>query len=331
MREGRQPAFRIIDANLNRASEGLRVIEDCARFIMDDNTLCGRLKELRHSLTELRTALPSHLLLGSRDTEGDVGTGVSAPTEGVRADMKKIVAANFGRLCEALRSIEECLKLPSFKGWENAEALRYKVYTLEKEMLLRLTRRGVTDIRLMISVTSITSRGVLDELFCALAGLPGVAILLEAKGLPDSELMALAGEAVAASLRTGIPLIVSDRADIAAASGAIGLHLGADSITPEAARAIIGPACWIGVSSKNHFDIENISVEVDYIIDAKAEADCPLPSFIICAVDATRARELAGKGVKRIAISAAEIGSREPRATVSELLVILAEGQQGNA
>src|SRR5262249_19719989 len=62
---------RILDASANRAREGLRVVEDYVRFVLDDPFLTRRLKDVRHRLAELLNALDSDLLLGSRDTRGD--------------------------------------------------------------------------------------------------------------------------------------------------------------------------------------------------------------------------------------------------------------------
>jgi thiamine-phosphate pyrophosphorylase len=75
--EDRSQTLRIIDAAANRAREGLRVMEDYARFALDDSHLTRRLKECRHQLREALSALPADGLLRSRETEADVGTTIS--------------------------------------------------------------------------------------------------------------------------------------------------------------------------------------------------------------------------------------------------------------
>ncbi len=74
------PDLRIIDANANRAREGLRFLEDHARFEINDADLARTFKTLRHDLTSAVAAMLSAAnadttaLLASRDTPGDVGT-----------------------------------------------------------------------------------------------------------------------------------------------------------------------------------------------------------------------------------------------------------------
>src|SRR5688572_5479048 len=101
--------LRILDANFNRAREALRVVEDYARFALDDDALCGGLKQLRHDLaTATGPWIDSALLL--RDTPGDVGTATKTQTELRREDTADVVTAAGKRLGEALRTIEEYLK-----------------------------------------------------------------------------------------------------------------------------------------------------------------------------------------------------------------------------
>ena len=58
--------LRIIDANLNRAAEGLRVLEDIARLGLNDASLSERLKTLRHELTQHRSGPPRGADSGAR-------------------------------------------------------------------------------------------------------------------------------------------------------------------------------------------------------------------------------------------------------------------------
>ena len=98
---------RILDASANRAREGLRVVEDYARFALDDPMLTRRLKEVRHRLGEAIRGLDPEILLGSRDTRGDVGTHIMTATEQARENPRAVLIANFKRTGEALRSLEE--------------------------------------------------------------------------------------------------------------------------------------------------------------------------------------------------------------------------------
>ena len=74
--------FRLIDANANRALEGLRVAEDFARLGLNDRRASERLKTLRHKLRHaLDRAFPAELRLAARDIEGDVGTEIATESE----------------------------------------------------------------------------------------------------------------------------------------------------------------------------------------------------------------------------------------------------------
>jgi len=126
--------YRIVDANLNRAREGLRVLEEVARFILEDSRLTGVLKEMRHRLTGMvLSAGVACALINSRDSENDVGAGSWTPREKERGSVCDLVAANFKRVQEAARVLEEFGKILGLPAQEVKE-LRFELYTLEKEM-----------------------------------------------------------------------------------------------------------------------------------------------------------------------------------------------------
>ena len=83
------PVIRILDASLNRASEGLRVVEDYVRFVLDDPFLTGRAKSLRHDLAAAAAVIPSLDRHAARDTRSDVGTVISTKSEESRTDAWK--------------------------------------------------------------------------------------------------------------------------------------------------------------------------------------------------------------------------------------------------
>src|SRR5258706_267211 len=100
------PVLRLLDANANRAREALRVVEDYARFVLNDQATSASLKSFRHELAEVGGAYFAEAIL-HRDTPGDVGTGNKTPAERSRENLAHIVTAAGKRLGEALRSIEE--------------------------------------------------------------------------------------------------------------------------------------------------------------------------------------------------------------------------------
>jgi thiamine-phosphate pyrophosphorylase len=122
--------LRIIDANLNRLREGLRVIEDIKRYGFNDATTAGAIKTLRHQVR-----LDDYeALLGSRDSENDV-LKPSTKSEAKRTDLSHIVIANIKRAQESARVLEELLKLHSPDQAERFKQIRYALYTIEKDLL----------------------------------------------------------------------------------------------------------------------------------------------------------------------------------------------------
>ncbi|MCF0233755.1 MAG: hypothetical protein HUK22_02100 [Thermoguttaceae bacterium] len=124
--------YRILDAAANRGREALRVVEDAARFLADDVDLAARLKETRHRFAAAAERLDRGERLAARDTLADVGTRVEAADEYRRADLSAVLAANFARLQEAARSLEEFSKIAAPELAREWEKIRYDAYTLEK-------------------------------------------------------------------------------------------------------------------------------------------------------------------------------------------------------
>lgn len=123
--------LRVVDANLNRLKEGIRVIEDIARYVHNDKELSTSLKNLRH----LCRIEPLEELLVSRDSINDV-LRPTMPSEMNRSDLKSIVVANYKRAQESARVLEEVYKIVEPSYSEQFKQIRYELYTLEKEDLL---------------------------------------------------------------------------------------------------------------------------------------------------------------------------------------------------
>jgi thiamine-phosphate pyrophosphorylase len=131
--------LRIIDANFNRAREGLRVCEEVARFILNSGPLTDEIKTLRHEISGiLRQHLrDGRMLYRSRDSGNDVGKGVLAGRELSRAGIVDIFSANMERAKESLRVLEEFFKLIDRDGSEKFLILRFKAYGIEKKGIKR--------------------------------------------------------------------------------------------------------------------------------------------------------------------------------------------------
>jgi len=130
-----QNKYRVLDANLNRAREGLRVIEDVARFLFDDKELSEKIKGLRHNLSKITGNIYPRLLK-SRESEKDVGLTIK---EGKRNGLKDILFANFRRVEEGIRVLEEFSRLISADAGDSLKKIRFKVYAIEKEIVTRIS------------------------------------------------------------------------------------------------------------------------------------------------------------------------------------------------
>ena len=123
--------FRVIDANINRLKEGIRVVEDILRYKDNNKELSSKLKSLRHKAQIQAT----QELLKNRDSVNDV-LRLSTKSEQKRSSLEDILTANFKRAQESARVLEELYKLENIKQSENFKTIRYELYNIEKEVML---------------------------------------------------------------------------------------------------------------------------------------------------------------------------------------------------
>jgi ThiD2 family len=122
--------LRIIDANVNRTVEGLRVMEDICRFILEKKTLTSQLKKMR---SKIRLAAKKIDPIIGRKVKKDVGRKSYTKSEKKRKSVNDIFVANAKRAQEALRVLEEFAKLSDPKLGKEFKAARFKLYTLEQK------------------------------------------------------------------------------------------------------------------------------------------------------------------------------------------------------
>lgn len=120
--------LRLLDANLNRCREGLRVLEDTARFVRNDARFFRTFRSLRHKLDVITRWLYPELV-AARESANDEGRTVK---EGGRSSAAALVTANFRRCEESLRVLEEYGKLFSAAAGREFKKIRFSVYKLEK-------------------------------------------------------------------------------------------------------------------------------------------------------------------------------------------------------
>src|SRR5688572_8434777 len=244
----------MLDANLNRATEGLRVAEDYCRFALNDPHLTRRCKELRHNLVTALGAVSTPALAAARNADADVGAEISTPQEGDRKCLGQVAAASWQRVQQALRVIEECLKLVAPDSAPKIEELRYQTYTLAKAFIITtesLQRLGAARLHVLVDGGSSESSFLRRVKSLIAVGVP--IIQLRDKKLSDRKVLArgrLLRQLIDES-RCCALFIMNDRADLAALTRADGLHIGQDELTMKDARLIVGSSAMIGVSTHN--------------------------------------------------------------------------------
>jgi len=125
--------IRILDTNLNRCKEGIRVIEDTCRFVLNDEVFYRKLREIRHLSSKYLSSIYEEML-NARDSIKDAGRTVQ---EQKRESLRNIVVANFKRAEESLRVLEEYSKIIDFDVALKYKKLRYKIYNIEKKFILK--------------------------------------------------------------------------------------------------------------------------------------------------------------------------------------------------
>lgn len=338
---------RILDASANRAREGLRVIEDYVRFVLDDPMLTRRLKHVRHRLAEAVRGLDTDLLLGSRDTREDVGTHIMEVDEPVRENPRAVLTANFKRVTEALRSLEEYSKLIDVWISGRFEVLRYDLYTLEKMTMAAVAaHRALGEARLYVLAGGLPTFGDLTwRVGEALAGGAQV-IQLREKGLPDRVLLKYAQEVRRLTESARARFILNDRPDLARLVGADGVHLGQDDLSVRDTRRIVGTRALIGVSTHDLDQLEQavlegagyLGVGPVFASETKGFDELPGPTFVrqaaettslpwfaIGGITAENLDEVLDAGARRIAVRSAILSADRPREAAASLRTRLEE------
>ena len=330
---------RVVDANANRAAEGLRVLEEVARFLFADGPLAARAKDLRHAL---RAAVPA-AVVAWRDTAGDVGTTTQAMDEGVRADLAGVIAANARRVAEALRAIEEFAKLGTTPPAAAAiEALRYRGYDLERDLLARLPAARLWRERLYVLVDTGCTDDPVAVAAAAAAGGAGV-VQLRAKDLDPRAYHELAAKVQDAVVDRAL-FVVNDHAAVARILAADAVHLGQADLAPELVRSVVGPLCAIGVSTHAPDQLDRAQAAgADYVgvgpmfttttkphepvrgpeLLAAVRDRLRVPSYAIGGLDAARIAELGAAIPHGVAVAGAVCRAVDPQRLCAELRELL--------
>ncbi|MEN6386734.1 MAG: thiamine phosphate synthase [Phycisphaerales bacterium] len=249
--------YRIVDANYNRAREGLRVAEEFCRFALDNQQLSGRCKEIRHKLSALVAKFDVQRLITARDTENDVGCGLQIDEQMKRQSLEDCVTAGLARTVEAIRAITEAVSVVDGMLPQTFEKLRYDCYTLEKDIsLFGFPAIKFKNTRLYCIITMQSGIDVLKiAQDCAAGGAD--CMQLRAKNISDSQLLPLAREFVKIGKDNNVLTIINDRADIAIASQADGVHLGQNDLPASAVRQMQTKPLIIGISTHSQTELSS--------------------------------------------------------------------------
>lgn len=318
--------YRILDANLDRAREGLRIIEEWCRFGLNDAQLSLVCKDLRQELArwhrvEFRAA---------RDTPGDLGTHLTHPQEEQRLSITAVLQANCCRIQEALRVLEEYGKIDSPEMAAACKQMRYQVYALESTLTGNQRHQKLRRSPLYL-VTSTS-----DRLWSAVeAALQGGLTLVQYRDKTADDLVRLETAEKLCHLchRYDALFLVNDRVDLALAVDADGVHLGQQDLPIAHARQLLGSQRIIGRSTTNPDEMQRAIQEgadyigvgpvyetptkagkaaagLDYVRYAAAHAT--LPWFAIGGINGDNVNDVLQAGAERVAIVRAIMDADQP-------------------
>lgn len=339
--------WRVLDANGNRAAEGLRVLEEVARLVREDPSRAAILKALRHELASILALLDRQQRLSARSTADDVGTTLTSSRELARADIESLVSAEVSRVGEALRSLEEFSKFLDPQVSARFKQLRYQAYDQLAAIELAWTRHAwLEHLRLCVLIDCALPLEKFDSYVRSLAeaGLP--CLQIRDKRLEGRELVRYARRAVETVTPLGTQVIVNDRVDVALASHAAGVHVGQDDMSIEDVRRIAGGRLCIGVSTHDIQQARDaLARGADYIgcgptfpsatkhfqefagveFLRQVSAEITVPRLAIGGVTLSNLDEVIGTGIGGVAVSAAVHQAENPANAVREFMKKLAK------
>ena len=236
--------LRIIDANLNRIGEGLRLLEDIARLLLNDATLTQQLKTMRHEILRGDWSFQQQLL-NARDSESDVGINIGVPGDEKQRGLTITVIANARRVQESLRTLEEVAKIPGITPELDSEKFkqaRFNLYTIEQNLLSKLLRQDkvirMPGLYVIIDTQALEGRSHIEVANQVIRG-GAKAIQLRDKLQSKKELLFIAQQLKNICTEHNVLFIVNDYLDLALAADADGLHLGQNDLPLPVARKLL--------------------------------------------------------------------------------------------
>jgi len=322
---------QIIDANLDRAREGLRVLEDWARFALGRKDLVKIFKNFRQTLGKHHLKVYKE----SRNFINDKCAGLTHPEQFKRNHASSIISSNAARVQEALRVIEEFSRDHNQNLCKISSEIRYQIYNLEIVLLEAQSNYSLLKTLNENDLYFITldTKNLFEKIKNILEG--GVKIIqLRLKKGKDSDNLKFAIKVRELCTNFGALLLINDRVDIALACKADGVHLGQDDMDIKSARNILGFSKIIGISASNECDIKKgIQDGCDYLgigpvfVTSTKKGKTPLgietlksltksisiPWFAIGGIKQENISLLKANNIRKVAIIADLVNSKNPK------------------
>jgi len=332
--------YQIIDANLDRAREGLRVLEDWARFGLSNEKYVERIKNFRQILGKNHIEVYKQ----SRNFIEDKCKGLTHEEQIKRKNYQQIISSNSGRVQEALRVIEEFSRPHNHELSKIASEIRYEIYNIEIDLLSLSECNKSEEILKKNDLYVITDQKdnlleIIEEILIA-----GVRIIQHRfKTGTDKDHLQEAIQIKNLCKRYNSLFIINDRVDIALASNADGIHLGQDDLDLKTARNLLGHSKIIGISANNEIDISNalkdgcnyIGIGPVFETAIKKDKkplgleriktltkDLNIPWFAVGGIKSNNISYLKRNGFKKVALVSQLMNSEDPK---EDAIIILKE------
>ncbi len=329
---------QLIDANLDRAREGIRVIEEWCRFNLTSKDIVISLKDFRQTL-----GLHHHWnYKRARSTAKDNGIGLSHPYQETRTSSIDILAANFSRIQEALRVIEEFARIVDPNLSVSSAKIRYSLYDLETKVI-KLSKGSNRRLKLNNSnLYLITNHDRVKIKTITNALEAGVRLIqFRLKEGSDKDKLIEAKKLASICKDFDALLIINDRIDIALACDADGIHIGQEDLPTSTTRSLIGEDKLIGKSTHTLNQLSMAESEgCDYVgvgpvnqskTKPKTKAlgttyleeaikISRLPCFAIGGINNLNLHDIVSAGATKIAVCNAIMNASDPFKTTKDLM-----------
>ena len=342
--------WRIVDASLNRIGEGLRLLEDSARLLLNDATLTQQLKNMRHELVRSDWSIQQQLLQ-ARDSEGDVGIDMEVPGEEKQREIPVTIVANARRVQESLRVMEEMAKAPGLGlDSEKFKQARFALYAIEKALLSRVLRQDkikrLFGLYVIIDATALRGRSHIEVAGQAIRGGAKV-IQLRDKVHSKKELLTIAQELRNLCAEQDVLFFMNDYLDVALAVDADGLHVGQDDLPVKVARRLLPIDRILGCSARTvdkaaiaqSEGADYIAVGAMYLTSSKETAEVVGPERLkqirqavtlslvaIGGINASNVSEVLTAGADSVAVISAVLGAEDVEGATRQIVNMI-EGE----